>query len=320
MAKYRVVLTDARHSSYEIEKKILQEADAELIICNCATEQDVINACADADGILLDMAPMNAKCIEALKKCKVINRYGVGYDNVDVEAATKKGIQVSYVPDYCALDVSDHALALMMSCLRQTALRDRLVRQGKWNIQAGASFRLKGKSLGVLGAGRIARELIQKVSGFGFKEILAYDPYVPEEVLAAIGAKKATKEEVLSNSDFISLHMPVTPETRGIINDEAIALMKPTAILINTGRGPLVNDKALLRALREKRIGAAGLDTHCTEPVPMDSEYMQLDNVVLTDHTAYNTVEGVEELKTKSAQNVADVLSGKPVRYPVNKI
>lgn len=320
MAKFRVVLTDARHSSYELEKSILQQADAELILCNCATQEQVIDACADADGILLDMAPMNAACIEALKHCKVINRYGVGYDNVDVEAATKKGIQVTYVPDYCAQDVSDHALALLMSCLRQTALRDRKVRQGQWNIQAGPSFRLQGKTLGVLGAGRIARELIRKVSGFGFQQILAYDPYVPQEVLSQIGAKKATKEEVLQHSDFISLHMPVTPETRGMIDDAAIALMKPTAILINTGRGPLVDDAALLRALREKRICAAGLDTHCVEPLAPDSGYLELDNVILTDHTAYNTVEGVEELKTKSAQNVVDALLGRPVRYPVNKL
>lgn len=320
MAKFRVVLTDARHSSYELEKSILQQADAELVICNCTTPQQVIEACADADGILLDMAPMNAACIEALKHCKVINRYGVGYDNVDVEAATKKGIQVTYVPDYCAQDVSDHALALLMSCLRQTALRDRKVRQGQWNIQAGPSFRLQGKTLGVLGAGRIARELIRKVGGFGFQQILAYDPYVPQEVLSQIGAKKATKEEVLQHSDFISLHMPVTPETRGMIDDAAIARMKPTAILINTGRGPLVDDAALLRALREKRICAAGLDTHCVEPLAPDSGYLELDNVILTDHTAYNTVEGVEELKTKSAQNVADALLGRPVRYPVNKL
>lgn len=320
MARFRVVLTDARHSSYELEKKILQQADAELIICNCVTQQDVINACADADGILLDMAPMSAECIAALKHCRVINRYGVGYDNVDIEAATKKGIQVTYVPDYCAQDVSDHALALLMSCLRQTALRDRKVRQGQWNIQAGPSFRLQGKTLGVLGAGRIARELIHKVSGFGLRQVLAYDPYVSQEALAQIGAKKATKEEVLQQADFISLHMPVTPETRGMIDEAAIALMKPTAILINTGRGPLIDDAALLRALREKRICAAGLDTHCIEPIPADSGYLQLDNVILTDHTAYNTVEGVEELKTKSARNIVDVLLGNPVHYPVNKL
>ena len=320
MANYRVVLTDARHSSYEIEETILQEIGAELIRCNCITEEEVIAACADADGILLDMAPMTAACIGALRRCKVINRYGVGYDNVDVAAASRKGIQVCNVPDYCALDVSDHALALLMGCLRQTALRDRLVRQGQWNIQAGPSFRLQGKTLGVLGAGRIARELIRKVQGFGFREILAYDPYVSEEALAAIGAVKATKEDVLQRADFISLHMPVTPETRGMINEKALSLMKSTAILINTSRGPLVDDAALLQALRQHRIAFAGLDTHCVEPLPKDSPYLLLDNVLLTDHTAYNTAEGVVELKTKSAQNVADVLAGRPARYPVNHL
>lgn len=319
MAKYKVYVTDGRHESYEIEKKMLADIDAELKVCQCVTDEDIIRECADADGILLDMAPMTETAVQALTNCKIINRYGVGFDNVAVDACTAKGIQVTNVPDYCAEDVSDHAMALIMTCLRHTALRDRKVREGAWNIH-GTSFRLKGKVLGVLGFGRIARALVQKTSGFGFSKVLVYDPYVPAEACAALGAEKAELEDVLRQCDFLSLHMPVTPQTTGMINRDTLALMKPTAILVNTGRGPLVNDEALIEALQQKRILAAGLDTHCVEPIPADSPYRTLDNVVLTDHTAYSTVEAVEELKIKSAQNIINALTGVSPVYPVNHL
>lgn len=319
MSNYLVCVSDTRHASYEIERRILAEIGAELRLCDCASEEDIVRECADADAILLDMAPMTAKAVAGLKKCRVINRYGVGYDNVDIDACTAKGIQVTNVPDYCAEDVSDHALALIMTCLRQTALRDRLVRQGKWNIQR-TSFRLSGKVLGVLGFGRIARALVKKTSGFGFSKVLVYDPYVSAQVCADMGARKAELEEVLRQCDFLSLHMPVTSQTTRMINRETLALMKPTAILVNTGRGPLVDDEALAQALKEGRLLSAGLDTHWVEPLPADSPYLGLDNVVLTDHTAYSTVEAVEELKVKSANNIAAVLRGEQPGYPVNQL
>ena len=319
MSKYLVCVSDTRHASYEVERSILAELDAEVKLCDCTTPEDIIRHCDQADAILLDMAPMTREAVEGLKRCKVINRYGVGFDNVDLEACTAKGIQVTNVPDYCAQDVSDHALALLMTCLRQTALRDRLVRQGQWNIQR-TSFRLSGKVLGVLGFGRIARALVEKTAGFGFSKVLVYDPYVPEQVCRQFGAQKAELEQVLGKSDFVSLHMPVTPQTTGMINRKTLALMKPTAILINTGRGPLVDEEALAQALREGTILYAGLDTHCVEPLPSNSPYWGLDNVVLTDHTAYSTVEAVEELKVKSAQNIAAVLRGEQPKYPVNQL
>lgn len=319
MSKYKVYVTDGRHESYDVERQMLAAIDADLTVCQCATDADIIQNCADADGILLDMAPMTAKAVAGLRNCKIINRYGVGYDNVDVEACTAKGILVTNVPDYCALDVSDHALALLMTCLRSTALRDRLVRQGQWNIQR-TSFRLAGKVLGVLGFGRIARALVKKCAGFGFAQVLVYDPYVTAEACAAEGAVKASLEDVLRQCDFLSLHMPVTPQTTGIINRETLALMKPTAILVNTGRGPLVDDAALVDALQSKRLLAAGLDTHCVEPLTAASPYCALDNVVLTDHTAYSTVEAVHELKRKAAQNIIDALTGATPGYPVNKL
>ncbi len=319
MAKYLVCVSDERHASYEIERAILEKAGAELKLCHCESAADIAAQCADADAVLLDLAPMTAEAVAGLRKCKVISRYGVGFENVDLDAATAAGIQVTNVPDYCMEDVSDHALALMLSCLRHIPLRDREVREGKWNIQAD-SFRLKGKTLGVIGAGRIARALIRKVSGFGFAEVVAYDPYISAEQLAEIGVRKVEKEELFRISDIISLHLHANAETNGMICKETLALMKPTAILINVSRGPLVKDEDLLDALRGHRILAAGLDTHNHEPLGAQSPFCQLDNVVLTDHTAYSTAEGVTELKTKAAQNVVDVLEGRTPRYPVNHL
>lgn len=319
MAKYTVCVSDARHAGYDIEAEILKTIDAELKICKCETPEQIAAECADADAILLDLAPMTKEAIAGLKNCKIINRYGVGYDNVDVEACTEKGIQVTNVPDYCAEDVSDHALALLMACLRDVSRRDRMIRQGQWNLQRDG-FRLAGKTLGVLGFGRIARALVKKCSGFGFAHILVYDPYVSAEACQAAGAEKAELKDVMSQADFLSLHMPVTPETKGMINAESLGWMKPTAILVNTGRGPLVDDEAMIAALKEHKILAAGLDTHNIEPLPAGSPYLTLDNVILTDHTAYSTVEAVKELKTKAAENIVRALTGEAPKYPVNKL
>ena len=319
MGKYLVCVSDERHADYQVERDLLKTNGAELRLCSCAAEDDLIAQCGDADAILLDLAPMTARAIAGLKHCKVISRYGVGYENVDLQAATQAGIQVTNVPDYCMEDVSDHALALMLSCMRHIPMRDRKIRQGAWNIQ-GTSFRMKGRVLGVIGAGRIARALVRKVSGFELREVVAYDPYVPAEELAELGIRKVDLDELLQISDIISLHLHANAETHHIICKESLEKMKPTAILINVSRGSLICDEDLLEALRENRILAAGLDTHNHEPLEADSPYFQLDNVVLTDHTAYSTAESVLDLKTKAAQNVIDVLTGKTPKYPVNQI
>lgn len=319
MAKYLVCVSDKRHAGYEVERELFSRIDAELCLCDCKTPEDIARQCADADAVLLDLAPMTAEAIIGLKRCKVINRYGVGYENVDLDAATAAGIQVTYVPDYCMEDVSDHALALMLACLRHIPMRDHRIRQGGWNIQ-GESFRLKGKTLGVIGAGRIARALIRKTSGFDFKEVVGYDPYIPAGDLSAVGVRKVELDELLAVSDIVSLHLHANKETNGIINKNTLDRMKRTAILINVSRGPLVNDADLLEALEKGTILAAGLDTHNHEPLGAGSPFCKLENVVLTDHTAYSTTEGVLELKTKSAQNVVDVLSGREPKYCVNHL
>ena len=319
MAKYKVVVTDNRHGSYDIEKSMLENIGADVIVEDCADVDEVIVKCADADAVLLDMAPMTREAIAGLKKCKVIVRYGVGYDNLDVDACTEKGIVAANVPDYCLEDVSDMAVAHIFTCLRRTAMKDRLVRQGEWNINAPNMFRLCGKKLALVGFGRIARALAAKLSGFNI-EIIAYDPYVDEKVMAQVGVKKVSLEDALKQGDIISLHLPVTKETKGMINAAAFNMMKDTAFLINTSRGPLVDEEALIEALQQNKIAMAGLDTHCSEPLGKDHPLCKLDNCVLTDHTGFNTVEGVLELKTKVALAAKAVLEGGQPDFPLNKV
>jgi len=320
MSKYLVTVTDCRHSSYDIEKRILESIGAEIRLRNCQTEEALIEECAESDGILLDSAPMTNKVITSLHKCKIINRYGVGFDNLDVEACTKNGIWASNVPDYCADDVSEHAIALLFACLRQIAFKDRSIREGKWNIFHNNIYRVANKNLGVIGGGRIGRTLINKVQGFGFKTIFVYDPFKTEAEIEQWNCKKVSLDELLANSDFVSLHLPLSPETHWLINSKNISLMRANAILINTSRGLLIEPAALIDALNNKVILGAGLDTHSEEPLASNSPFLRMDNVVLTDHCAYNSIEATNELKSKSALNIAAVLTGNQPEYPLNHI
>ncbi len=319
MMEYKVVVSDNRHGDYSIEKDILKKCSAAVVVENCITEEDMIEKCRDAHGILLDMAPMSERVVESLEKCRIVSRYGVGYDNVDIEACTSRRIYVSNVPDYCEEDVSDLALAHLFACVRGIVTKDRQIREGKWNLGRENIFRIKGKTLALLGFGRIARCLFRKVSGLGLKEVLVYDPYLSKEVIEQTGARKVDFETALKKADYISLHMTLTSETKGIIDKKAFSLMKKTAIIINTSRGPLIDEKALIETLKNKRIAFAGLDTHNAEPLPHNSPLKKLDNCVLTDHTGFNTQEAIIELKTKAACNVKNVFEGKEPKYWINK-
>lgn len=319
MAKYKVVVSDNRHGDYSIEADILKTADAELVVENCATEEEMISACRDADGIALDQAPMTAKVVESLTKCRVISRYGVGYDNADAEACTRKKIYLANVPDYCMEDVSDHAMALFYACVRHLPVRDRQVRQGGWDMDRSGISRIKDKVFTIMGFGNIARCLFKKLSGLGLKKILVYDPYVEGDIIEKMGGQKVDFETALSEADYISLHMPVTAETKGIIDKKAFSMMKNTAIIINTARGPLITEDALIDALLNKKIAYAGLDTHNKEPLPSESPLLKIDNCILTDHMGFFTVESMAELHTKVAQNIKAVLEGGVPKYWVNK-
>lgn len=321
MGKYKVVVTDDRYESYKKENEVLKELGIEVEIHNLAGPEDAKEILKDADAVLNNLFPLTKEIISKLDKCKVINRYGVGYDNVDVEAATEKGIWVSRVPDYSLEDVSDHALALLLGSVRKIAYKDRLIRQGKWNLHKDwPSFRIAGKTLGLIGFGAISRTLFRKVSGFGLKKVLIYDPFVDADEIRKVGGVPSNLDELLKGSDYISIHAPLTKETEGMIGKNEFKKMKNNCLVINTSRGPLIDEDALYNALIENQIAGAGIDVYTLEPLQESSPLRSLDNIILTDHAGWYSEESIVELKTKAARNILEVLKGgKPV-YPVNKI
>jgi len=318
---FKVAVTDDRYGSYTEEKNVLKEIDAELIILNPDNKTEFYRVIRDVDALLVNLHPMTADLISRLDKCKVISRYGVGYDNVDVDTATQKGIWVARVPDYSIEDVSDQALALLMGCVRKVAYKDRMIRNGKWNLHDDQPcHRIKDRVLGLIGYGAIARRLHEKTIGFGLAKVLVYDPYVDDEKIIECGGVPADLTSVLTQSDFISIHVPLADNTLGMIGKEQLKLMKKSAILINTSRGAVLNEADVAEALEIGTINSAGLDVFETEPLSMDSPLRKLDNVILSDHTGWYSEESKKELKTKAALNIAAVLKGgKPV-YPVNEI
>ena len=319
--RFTVVVTDDRYGAYAEEEAVLGAIDAALEVRNFTSEEDAIAGLGGADGILVNLFPIGRRLIESLPRCRVISRYGVGFDNVDVPAATARHMWVARVPDYSVEDVSDQALALLLACVRGVAFKDRGVRAGRWNMHREVpTRRVAGKVLGLVGYGAIARCLHRKVSGLGLSRVLVHDPYVEPAAVRKAGAEPVDLERLAAESDYVSVHVPLVPETRGMIGERILALMKPSAILVNTSRGPVLDERAVTAALGARRISAAGLDVFETEPLDSGSPLRALENVVLSDHAGWYSEESVPELKTKAARNVAAVLSGGRPVYPVNSI
>jgi D-3-phosphoglycerate dehydrogenase len=313
--KQRIVITDCDHPSVEIERKVLSEIDSEFILAQCNIEDEVIEVAKDADGVINQYAPITRRVIESLKRCKVIARYGVGVDNIDIKAATEHKIIVANVPDYCIDEVSTHTIALILACARGITLLDRKRRQKRWDFTlAKPLFRTQGKILGLFGLGKIARAVAQKASGFDFR-IIAYDPYVSK---VDGGIKLVEFSQLLSDSDFVSIHVPLTAETRHSFGENELKKMKKTAYLINTSRGPIVDEKALHQALKNRWIAGAALDVMEKEPPDWNSALLQLDNLIITPHISFYSEESYIELKTKVAQAVLSVLKGELPRAIVN--
>ncbi len=318
---FKIAVTDDRYGSYKEEEKVLKEIDGELIILDPENKTEFDRIIEEVDAVLVNLHHMDEELISKLDKCRVISRYGVGYDNVDVDAATKKGIWVARVPDYSIEDVSDQALALMMGCIRKVAYKDRMIRTGKWNLHDDQPcHRMKDGVLGLIGYGAIARRLHEKTVGFGFSRVLVYDPFVKEEDIRKNGAVPADLSTVLSDSDFVSVHVPLNESTGKMIGEKQLSMMKKGSILINTSRGGVLDEQAVTEALRSGRITGAGLDVFEVEPLPLNSPLRKLDNVILSDHTGWYSEESKEELKTKAALNIAAVLKGGRPVYPVNEI
>ncbi|GHV86645.1 dehydrogenase [Spirochaetia bacterium] len=315
----RIVISDDRFGWTDEERRVFGEA--ELIRADCRNEADLIRACAEADAILLNQAPMTGRVIRTLKKCRVISRYGIGYDNVDIKAAEEAGIWVTNVPAYCTEEVAEHALGLLLSCVRAIPEKDRAVRERFWNINRPIR-RMSGRVLGIVGFGATGRAFWEKVQGFAFKRILVTDPKAAAKLAAVRGnfaGEAAGFDELIREADFISFHVPLNESTRRCVNKETIAAMKEGVILINTSRGGLIDEAALAAALKSGKIAAAALDVFEKEPLPPDHPFLGLSNVVLTDHSAYYSVESVSELKTRTALNAREVLEGKIPRTPVNR-
>ena len=306
----KIVITDCDFIEDEWERTQLA-GEAEVVYGNCRTEQEVIDLASDADAMLIQYAPITRGVIESLRKCRAISRYGIGVDTIDISAATENGIYVTNVPDYCVDEVSDHACALILAIVRGVPLLDRTVRRGQWDVSLAAPiYACSRMVLGVVGLGKTARRTIEKIKPFGF-EILVFDPFVSEDQVAATGAQKVGLDELLTRSDVVSLHAPLTAETRHMMGSAQFALMKNTALLVNTSRGGLVDEGALLSALENHQLGGAALDVLETEPIKADHPLLRCEQVIVTPHAAYYSETSQQELRRRTLLNVTDLLQGK---------
>jgi D-3-phosphoglycerate dehydrogenase len=318
MPRTLIAVTDSPFPSLEPAKKALRRLDPEYRMAKSAAADDILAVARDADAVLVTYARLPGDLLRQLKSCKAIGRFGLGVDNIDLAAAKALGIAVNYVPDYCLREVSDHAMALLLALARKVVFSDALVQSGRWEVPPIVPLRrLEGQVLGLIGFGHIPRALAPKAKTFGLK-VIAHDPYVAPAVLAAAGVHGVSFDDLLARSDFISVHAPLLPATRGLINAAAFAKMKDGAFLINTARGPLVDETALIAALDAKKLGGAALDVMTSEPPAEDSPLFHRDNVILTPHTAFYSVEALEELQIKCASDVARVLSGDKAIYPIS--
>lgn len=311
-----VVVVDGGYHTYDTERHVLALFGAEVVLRDCKRDAaKVVEAVRDADAVLVRESPVSAHAIAGMTRCRAIVRYGIGVDNIDQAAARARRIYVANVPDYGAEEVSDQAMALLLGVVRRVAARDRAVRAGAWNVSRHEKmYRVAGRTLGLVGYGRIARTLERKMRGMGVQRVLVHDPFVS----AAPGVELVDLDTLCRAADYVSLHAPLTPETHHLIDARRLASMKSTAILVNTARGPLIDEAALVEALRERRILGAGIDVYASEPPRHDHPLFALDNAVLSDHTGWYSEESVQELQTKAAEEVARVFRGEAPRHWLN--
>lgn len=309
----KIVITDCDHPNIEPELEVIQESKFNLVLEQCITETDLLKKCQDADGLINQYAPLTRNVLKSLPKLKVIARYGVGFDNVDIEAAAEYGIQVCNVPDYGVEEVSDHAMALTFNLTRKINVLSNAVKRNHWDFQIAAPIRRLNKlTIGVVGLGRIGTAFAKKASAMGWN-VIGYDKNKTTQL------NQTTLKELCQVSDVISIHLPLNDETHHLFNKRLFKMMKPSSILINTSRGPLINEAELVEALETKEIAGAALDVLENEPPERDYKLFQFDQVILTPHSAWYSEEASYDLKRKAAEEVLTYLQNKKVRYPVNK-
>jgi D-3-phosphoglycerate dehydrogenase len=314
----RILVTDYAWPDLDVERAILAEAGVELVAAPNGDEDTLTGLAPGCCGILTCWAQTTRAVIRAaLPDLRVIVRYGVGLDNIDIAFATASGIPVAYVPDYCVPDVAEHTMALLLALSRKVVRFDRSVREGKWNIQSSLPLRrLTGRTLGLIGFGRVAREVVPRAQAFGMN-VIAYSASLTPARAEALGVTCVSLRRLLAESDFVSVHVPSTDATRSLIDDEALAGMKPTACLINTSRGDVIDENALAAALETGRLGGAALDVRGQEPPDAGDRLIRMEQVIHTPHAAFYSEESLVELRERAAREVVLVLQG---RQPVNLV
>lgn len=319
MAK-RVLVTDHVFGDLEIERELLGALGAEVVLAPSSDEDTLVDLAASADAMLVCFASAGAPVVEAAASnggCAVIARYGIGVDNIDIATATRLGIRVTNVPDYCLDEVADHTLALLLAAARQIVPANIGVREGGWTIPHGNVHRISGRRLALLGVGRIGRRVVERALPLGL-EVVGYDPFLsnPIEGLTQV----ASAAEAVAEADFVSLHAPLTEETHHIVGAELIAEMRRAPVVVNTSRGPLVDPDAAVAALGAGTLSGVALDVTDVEPLPEGHPLRTHPQAIVTPHMAFYSVEAERELQQRAADEVARALRGEPARCPVNEV
>jgi len=314
-----VAVSDSVFPNLDPARGVLARIGAELRLASEVTPEAILQVAAGADALLVTYAKITADMIQQMPRCRIISRFGIGVDNVDLAAATSAGIVVTKVPDYCIDEVSDHTLALLLALVRKVPSSSARTHAGRWEMKAVVPIhRLRGSVLGLVGFGRIPQLVAPKAKSFGMK-VVAYDPFVAQGVFTSAGVEGVSFPDLLRASDYVSIHSPLLPETRGLFGADTFGQMKRGAYLVNTARGPIVDEAALAAALDAGQLAGAALDVMAQEPPP-PSPLFGRDNVIITPHTSFYSEESLVELQTKAAEEVASVLSGRAARNPVNDV
>jgi D-3-phosphoglycerate dehydrogenase len=318
MAGPVIAVTDSVFPTLDPAKAALARLNPTYRMSKSVNADDIVAVAKDADAVLVTYAKLTREVLSQFTRCKAIGRFGLGVDNIDLPTAKEKGIAVNYVPDYCIREVSDHAMALLLSLIRKVPLSNKLVQSGRWEMPAVVPIRrIEGTVLGLIGFGHIPRLVAPKAQAFGIK-VIAHDPFAKPDVFKAANVASVDLDTLFHTSDYVSVHAPLLPATRGMMNAAAFAKMKKGAYLVNTARGPLIDEPALIAALDSGQIGGAGLDVVAAEPLTKDSPLLGRDNVIISPHTAFYSIEALNELQTKCATDVARVLSGEKAVYPIS--